>query len=250
MSKNKTFEWSDDHQIAFETLKGKFLTEPVLMIPDQTKPFEIECDASAYASGAVLLQQDSNGARHPVAYYSRAFNQAERNYHCSEQELLAIIRALNEWRYYLEGSPHATIVWSDHENLKRWRKPQDLNRRQARWTAYLQRFNITIKHLPGKKNGPADALSRRPDHVPAEKDNQDITILSKEVFSEELQIIDEATKNRIKTSHIPKLTSYTTDQEGFLRENGKLVIPDDLDLRRQLTPASTRSPNRRTPWNH
>ena len=86
---------------------------------DQEKLFELKCDASAYATGAVLLQRDTNGDKHPVAYYSKALNPAEQNYHCSEQEMLSIVQALKEWRHYLEGCPYPVTIWSDHENLTR-----------------------------------------------------------------------------------------------------------------------------------
>ena len=93
------------------------MEEPVLMMPDQTKLFQIETDASKYATGAVLAQLDSNGDRHPVSFISKTFSPAERNYEIYDRELLAVIRALEEWRYYIQGSPHTTIVLSDHKNL-------------------------------------------------------------------------------------------------------------------------------------
>ena len=127
--KTTAFEWNDEAQEAFELLKEEFSRKPVLQMVDETKPFEIECDASIFATGAVLLQRDSNGDKHPVAYYCKALNPAERNYHTSDREFLAIINALKEWRHYLEGSSHPLVIWSDHENLTRWREPQQLNRR-------------------------------------------------------------------------------------------------------------------------
>jgi RNase H-like domain found in reverse transcriptase len=95
---------------AFETLKKHFTEEPVLMMPDHTKPFQIECDASKYASGAVLTQLDANGDRHPCAFISKTFSPTERNYKIYDRELLAIIRALDEWRHYIQGSPHTTTI--------------------------------------------------------------------------------------------------------------------------------------------
>ena len=137
MRKTTKFTWNETAQNAFEELKKQFLEQPVLQMVDQDKPFEIECDASLFATGAVLLQRDTNGDKHPVAYYSKALNPAERNYHTLDREFLSIIRALKEWRHYLEGSKHHLIIWSDHENLTRWREPQQLNRRQARWMLYM-----------------------------------------------------------------------------------------------------------------
>ena len=80
LKKDKKFEWTSDCQKAFDMLKQKFTAEPVLMMPDQSRPYQIEADASKYASGAVLTQTDSNGDRHPVAFLSKTFSETERNY--------------------------------------------------------------------------------------------------------------------------------------------------------------------------
>ena len=109
-------------QQAFEELKRCFTEEPVLMMPDQTKPFQIECDASKYSSGAVLTQVDGNGNRHPCAFILKTFSETERNYEIYDRELLAIIRALEEWRHYIQGSPHTTLILSDHKNLTYYRE--------------------------------------------------------------------------------------------------------------------------------
>ena len=97
--KDKTFNWTPECQKSFNTLKQWFTAEPVLMMPDQSRPFQIEADASKYASGAVLTQMDSNGDRHSVAYFSRTFNDTERNYEIYNRELLQVIWALEEWRH-------------------------------------------------------------------------------------------------------------------------------------------------------
>ena len=99
MQKDQKFIWTDDCQKAFDELKKRFTEEPVLMMPDQMKPFQIETDASKYATGAVLTQLDSNGNRHPISFISKTFSPAKRNYEIYNRELLAIIRALEEWRW-------------------------------------------------------------------------------------------------------------------------------------------------------
>ena len=86
----------------FEILKKKFSEEPVLIMPDQTKPFQIKTDASKYASGAVLTQTDMNSEQHPIAFLSKNFTEMERNYDVYDRELLAIIRALTKWRHYIQ----------------------------------------------------------------------------------------------------------------------------------------------------
>ena len=93
------------------------MEEPVLLLPDQTRPFQIKSDASKYASGAVLMQTDINGDQHPCAYMSKSFSPAERNYEVYDRELLGIICALRDWQHYVQKSPHETIVYSDHKNL-------------------------------------------------------------------------------------------------------------------------------------
>ena len=131
LKKDQRFDWTPECQHAFNTLKQRFTEEPVLMMPDHTKPFQIETDASKYATGAVLTQLDSNGDRHPISFISKTLSPAERNYEIYDRELLAIIHALEEWRHYIQGSTHTTVILSDHKNLTYYREAKKLTRRQA-----------------------------------------------------------------------------------------------------------------------
>ena len=88
---------------------------------------------------------------------------------------------MEEWRHFLKGMQHPVEIWTDHKNLEYFRKAQTLNRRQARWSLYLSRFDFTLHHKPGKLMGRPDTLSRRPDHG-ASTDNQDVTLLWPELF--------------------------------------------------------------------
>ena len=164
LKKDKKFEWTNECQNSFDELKKRFTEEPVLMMADQTRPFQIECDASKYASGAVLTQLDSNGDRHPCAFISKTFSPTERRYEIYDRELLAIIRALKEWRHYIQGSGQTTTIFSDHKNLTYFLTAKKLNDRQARWSLYLSEFDIKLTHVAGTKMIQLDALSRRPDH--------------------------------------------------------------------------------------
>jgi hypothetical protein len=101
------------------------------MMPDQSRPFQIKADASKVATGAVLTQLDPNGDRHPVAFLSQTLSDTKRRYEIYDQELLGIIRALKEWRHYVQGSGHTTIIYSDHKNLTYFRTTQKLNGRQV-----------------------------------------------------------------------------------------------------------------------
>ena len=91
------WNWSLKQENAFATLKEQFASEPVLMMPNQGKPFILECYALKYTSGAILSQMDHNDEKRPVTFLSQLFNQAERNYEVYDQELLAVIRAVEEW---------------------------------------------------------------------------------------------------------------------------------------------------------
>ena len=158
--KTKQFEWTPECQNAFNFLKTKFTESPVLLMPDPTKPFTVESDASKYATGAVLRQKDANGDWHPCSYISHSFTATERNYEIYDRELLGIICALETWPHYLLGSEHPTVILSDHKNLTYFRTAHKLNRQQARWSLFLSEFDLKLVHVPGSQMVQSDALSR------------------------------------------------------------------------------------------
>jgi RNase H-like domain found in reverse transcriptase/Reverse transcriptase (RNA-dependent DNA polymerase) len=182
LQKDTKFDWNDQCQEAFKTLKGRFLQEPMLMMLDHSKPFQIESDASKYASGAVLTQTDINGDRHPVAFLSKTFTDMERRYEIYDRELLGIVWALKEWRHYIQRSGHTTLIHTDHQNLTYFWKAQKLSDRQARWSLFLSEFDIKLQHLPGNKMILSDALSRRPDHCPEEDEMKEEILLLDDLF--------------------------------------------------------------------
>ena len=256
LKKDHKFEWTNDCQKAFDELKKRFTEEPVLMMPDHTKPFQIETDASKYATGAVLTQTDPNGDRHPVSFISKTFSPPERNYEIYDRELLAIIRALEEWRHYIQGSPHTTVVLSDHKNLMYYREAKKLNRRQARWSLYLSEFDLKLIHTPGHKMVQSDALSRRPDLCPEnDTDNEDIVMLPHEMF---VNLIDTDLQNKIAmsddldgnaaealklllekgptpmTAGLDDWKLESTNGRNILFYKGKNYIPRNIDLRRDI----------------
>jgi hypothetical protein len=205
-------------------MKTKFQKEPVLLMPDPTKPFIVESDASKYASGAVLRQQDGNGDWHPCSYISKSFSETERNYEIYDRELLAIIRALTEWRHYLIGTKEPVTVLTDHKNLTFFRSAQKLNRRQARWSLILSDYNLKLIHVPGKQMIQSDALSRRPDLCPEEDtDNIDKTLLPEQLF---IQTIDQELKELISESI--KQDVVITEALTALKTNGPLPMKSTL----------------------
>ena len=116
-----------------------------------------------------------------MVYISKSLNEAERNYEIHDKEMLAIIWCLEAWRHFLEGAKDQFEIWTDHKNLEYFIKAPKLNRRQARWSLYLSRFDFALKHVAGKSIGRADSLSRRVDWAErVERDNENQVILKRE----------------------------------------------------------------------
>lgn len=157
--KNILWEWGEKQIQSFKELKRQFTTAPILKMPDPAKQYCLECDASNYATGAVLLQQ-YNENWHPVAFQSKSFNETEQNYEIHDKELAAIIRALEEWRHYMEGQGIPVDIWTDHKNLEYFMKAQNLTRRQVQWALFLSQFDFVLHHKPGKLSQKPNTLSR------------------------------------------------------------------------------------------
>ena len=144
-------------QIAFDKLKDALTTAPILQVPDWNLPFEIMCDASNFAVGAVLGQRRER-VPHVLYYASKTLNDAQVNYTTTEKELLAVVFALEKFRCYILGSP--ITIYTDHSALKYLLAKKDAKPRLLRWILLLQEFNITIKDKKGVENVVADHLSR------------------------------------------------------------------------------------------
>jgi len=127
VKKNMKFIWTEETQKASDKLKKKFEEKPILITPNPTKPFEIFANASNHVTGAVLTQKDDNGVQHPCFFYSKPLSPVEKQYHTLEQEFLAIIQAIQEWRHYINGAPEETIIWTDHNNIIHWTNPAKLS---------------------------------------------------------------------------------------------------------------------------
>ena len=158
---------SPEHE-AFETLKKAFTTAPILQHFDPEKETWIETDASDYVVAGVLSQVGSDGVLKPVAFMSKRMSPAECNYEIYDKELLAIVRAFEEWRPECAGTPVECPIriLTDHQNLKYFMTSKDLNRRQARWAEFLSEFNFLITFRPGKQNTKPDSLTRRTGDLP------------------------------------------------------------------------------------
>jgi hypothetical protein len=148
------FSWGSAQQEAFEGVKHALTNAPVLRMPDLEKDFSVIADASNKGLGAVLLQEG-----HPIAYMSKSMSPAETRYTTTEQELLAVVTALKEWRCYLLDKPFT--VYTDHNPNVFFHTKPDLSNRQARWSQVLADYNFEWQYKPGRINV-ADPLSRNP----------------------------------------------------------------------------------------
>ncbi|KAG0160466.1 hypothetical protein PDIDSM_7995 [Penicillium digitatum] len=137
---------------SFEALKKAFTSAPVLKAFDWSKEIVLETDASDFVSAGVLSQYDDAGILHPIAFFSKKHSAAECNYEIYDKELLAIIRCFEEWRPELEGTPSPVKVITDHRNLEYFTTTKLLNRRQARWSEFLSRFNSRSRTVPENKS--------------------------------------------------------------------------------------------------
>ena len=113
----------------------------------------MEANACNFATGGVLLIKCEDNKWRPVAYISKSLNETERNYKIHNKEMLGMIRCLEAWRHFLEGSQSKFKVWTDRKNLEYFISNQKLNRRQAQWALYLSRFDFVLKHIAESKMG-------------------------------------------------------------------------------------------------
>jgi hypothetical protein len=131
--KDVPFIWGPAQQATFDTLKAAFTSTSVLAIWSPTRPTRIEVDASEFAIGRVILQKcdDLDSLWHPIAFRSASFKEAKCNYEIWNREMLAITKALEDWRQFLAGLDDPFEIWTDHRNLEFWRTTQHLTHCQA-----------------------------------------------------------------------------------------------------------------------
>lgn len=152
-------DWNAEAETAFKRLKEVLIDSPVMACPDFSKPFILQCDASQVGLGSVLAQE-IDGEEHPVAYFSRLFSRAERNYSTTERELLAVLDSVKHFRGYLDGVKFTIIT--DHIALKWLLTLDNPTGRLARWSTILSQYSFEIEHRKGNLNVVPDALSRPP----------------------------------------------------------------------------------------
>ena len=236
--KDRQFTWNASEQRAFDELKKRFTVGNILVMFDPNKPIIMETDASDYAIGASISQEQAGKLR-PVAFHSRKMSPAEQNYEIHDKELLAVVVAFEQWRMYLEGAKHTVTVYSDHQNLRYFTSTKKLNRRQARWAEQLSIFDFNIVHQKGSVNTQADALSRRADYQQDKQWENSILFKEKADGGLTFNTPELSAITVINPDHmLDKIrANYTTsekenpslrERDGLLELQGRILIPEVL----------------------
>ena len=156
--KDVAFVWSPECETAFNSLKNRLCSPPILAYPDFERPFHLYTDASQSALG-YILSQTIEGREHVISYGGRELNLAEKRYSTTEREALAVVDGIKRYRPYLSGAKF--YVHTDHGSLSWLMNVKDPTGRLARWALQLQQYDFEILYRPGSSNGNSDALSRR-----------------------------------------------------------------------------------------
>ncbi len=206
----------------------------------------LETDASDWAYGAVLSQYDDEGVLRPIAFLSKNMTPAELNYAIYDKELLAIVRALETWAAELEGTEIPIEIFTDHKALEHFSTKRKLTRRHERWIEILAPYNFRIQYRKGSENGKADALSRRPNGEPTQKEKDELqthVLLPREKFAElatleeDGNVIDKIVEANRKSKELTLLRHALStasgkkrypgyvEEDGLLTFRGALCVP-------------------------
>jgi ribonuclease HI len=250
LKKESKFIWSESCEAAFQELKQRLTTAPVLTLPEEGIEFDVYCDASKNGLGCVLMQSGK-----VIAYASRQLKVHEVNYPTHDLELAAVIHALKIWRHYLFGVK--CRIFTDHKSLRYIFTQKELNARQRRWLELVNDYDLELLYHEGKANVVADALSRKSTHSV-----NSIRVMPDDLCKEfgrlslsfarpgyvnaltaepaYLQEIREKQRNDVRALHLRsemeagKAHDFEIDDMGSLRFRGRLYIPEDMELRTKI----------------
>jgi hypothetical protein len=152
--RHKYFHWMEEVEKSFNLLKKNITEQPILVLLDFSKTFQVRCDASGFAIGVVLCQYDRL-----VTYFSEKMNEVKIKYSTYDKEFYGVIQALKKWRHYLV--PKEFVLYSDNHALQFMTRQEKLNQKHAKWVEFMQNFTFVIKHISETANKVVDALSRR-----------------------------------------------------------------------------------------
>ncbi|MCH79728.1 Ty3/gypsy retrotransposon protein, partial [Trifolium medium] len=219
LTKKEGFKWNEGAQLAFEVLKTKLTTAPVLALPDFSKSFVIECDASGIGLGAILMQD-----KKPIAYFSKALGVKNLTKSAYEKELMAVVLAIQHWRPYLLGRKF--VVSTDQKSLKQLMQQKIVTAEQQNWAAKLMGYDFDIVYKQGKLNKGADALSRI--HEAAE-----LTALQSITHWAQLeQIKEEVSEDEKLQKIIADLQKDPLSCPGYVYKQGVLFYEDRMVISR------------------
>ncbi|CAN6700866.1 unnamed protein product [Malus baccata var. baccata] len=220
LQKEVVFEFDEACSTAFKHLKEALTSAPIITPPDWSLPFELMCDASDYAIGAVLGQR-KNKQPHVIYYASRTLNDAQLNYSTTEKELLAVVFALDKFRSYLLGTK--VIIFTDHAALKYLLTKKEAKPRLIRWMLLLQEFDIEIRDKKGVENVVADHLSRmvHEEASPISETFPDEQLLSIQVSEPWYADL----VNFLVSKHIP--STLNRNQRDKLKKDARFYVWDD-----------------------
>jgi len=269
---NVPFSFNADCRAAFQELKDRMTSAPLLQHYNSSLQSMIETDASDGVVAGILSQQHTDGQWYPVAFFSKTMSPAECNYEIHDKEMLAIVKSLHEWRPELERTQRRLRIYTDHKALEYFMTTKHLTGRQARWAEALADYNFMIMYRSGKQNGKADALTRRDEEVEAQngvkmeyrtramlsKDRIDPQVLREiginpgddelvevekedDHFNKSLLLTDRILHaNREEKSLTALRTAasqgdpHLTLEDGLLMHDERLVMPDTEHLRTEL----------------
>jgi hypothetical protein len=252
LKKGVKFVWSEACEKSFHTLRQHLTLAPVLVQPDNSKPFEVFCDTPGTGLGCVLMQEGR-----VIAYTSRALRPHEINYPTHDLELEAVVHALKLWRHYLMGN--RCNIFTDHKSLKYIFTQSELNMRQRRFLELIKDYDLEVHYRPGKANVVEDALSRKVhcNHLELEPVSDP---LSEEMRRLNLEVVEQgnfyalATESnlydRIVTTQCndedtqsikqnlaegdPKYTYFQRDHKDVIWFGKRLVVPIDPEIRKTI----------------
>jgi len=215
---NVRWNWTNQCDEAFESIKSQISAAELLVHPDFDKPFEVYCDASEYGIGCVLAQRHGDAVK-PVQFCSKLFSKTQQNWHISEQEIYSVIYAVEKWRSYLIGKKFK--VFTDHQNLEElFNRAKNFKAGKLyRWAVRLQDFDFIAEHIKGKNNVFADYLSR-----------DGLTSL----------LPPNDPPPRLKTSNI--VQCYTRHHIATLLRSKSVIYPDQSEFPSSLCNQNTTSP--------
>jgi hypothetical protein len=227
LRKHVPFVWTSETEAAFQALKAALVSAPVLALPDYSKLFVVETDASDTGVGAVLLQDD-----HPIAFVSKPLGPRTRGLSTYEKEYMVILLAVEKWRSYLQHAEF--LIRTDHSSLASLSENRLHTPWQQKVFTKLLGLQFRIQYRRGSENRVADALSRRPHPAEHALALSSIQPLWMQEISDSYQADTRARELLQKLSINPAVVPGFTLRDGILRINNRIWLPANSELHTKI----------------